>query len=249
MFFFDLYGTLLVPINSRKAWKNWLTTFYKLMNLYGLRISKKDFAKECDGFFSKTEPRENDENLTTYENRIRKFALDLNLKLKISEIAKIANCCVNAWHEYIRLDSDTIPLLERLKNEKSITLITNFDHPPYIYEILSKYGLTQYFEFIIISGEIGVKKPDPQIFHIPLKKSGLNPAEVVFIGDSKEDIEGANNAGIKPILILHQKIKKTLIANDYFLKKTNKKLTEQYSRIKPWRIICSLRDLYQILNL
>ena len=53
--FFDLYGTLLVPKNSRKAWKNWFDTFYKLMNRYGLNISKTDFADGCNGFFTQTE--------------------------------------------------------------------------------------------------------------------------------------------------------------------------------------------------
>ena len=248
-FFFDLYGTLLVPKNSRKAWKNWFKTFYRLMRWYGLKLSKTDFADACNGFFTKTEPVENDDELTVYENRIKNFTIDLNVKLNKSEITKIANGTVTAWHRYIIIDPETIPLLEALKNKKSIALITNFDHPPYIYEILSKYELTRYFEFIAISGEIGFKKPDPQIFHITLKKIGLLPDDVVFVGDSKEDIEGAINAGIKPILIQRQSSKRMLTGNDYFSKKKNKKLTEQYSRIKPWRIISNLRDLYKLLYL
>jgi len=74
------------------------------------------------------------------------------------------------------------------------------------------------------------------------------PEEVIFIGDSKEDIEGATNAGIKPVLIQRQKIKRNLTGNDYFSKKKNKKLTEQYSRTKPWKTISSLRDLYKYFN-
>ncbi len=247
--FFDLYGTLLIPKNSKKAWKNWFITFYKLMRWYGLKISKKDFADACNGFFTKTEPVENDDELTVYENRIKKFTKDLNVKLKKSEITKIANGTVNAWHKYIIIDPETIPLLEALKNKKSIALITNFDHPPYIYEILSKYELTKYFEFITISGEIHIRKPDPRIFHITLEKIGLMPDEVVFIGDSKEDIEGATNAGIKPILIQCQNSKRMLTGNDYFSKKIAKKLNLQNSRIKPWRTISNLRDLHKLLYL
>ncbi len=247
--FFDLYGTLLVPKNSRKAWKNWLATFYTLMKIYGLKLSKKDFADECNGFFTKTESVENDEELTVYENRKKIFTQDLNVKLKKSEITKIANDTVNAWHKYIIIDPETIPLLVALKNKKSIALITNFDHPPYINKILSKYELTKYFEFITISGEIRIRKPDPRIFHITLEKIGLLSDEVVFIGDSKEDIEGATNAGIKPILIQRQSSKRMLTGNDYFSKKIAKKLNLQNSRIKPWRTISNLRDLYKLLSL
>jgi len=247
--FFDLYGTLLVPKNSKKAWKNWFTTFYNLLRRFGLKLSKNDFADACNGFFTRAEPVENDDELTVYENRIRKFAIDLNVNLKKSEITKLANCSVNAWHEYITIDPETLPLLEALKNKKSIALITNFDHPPYIYSVLSKYHLTKYFEFIAISGEIHISKPDPEIFNITLEKIGLEYADVVFVGDSKEDIEGAINAGIKPILIQRQSSKRMLTGNDYFSKKIAKKLNLQNSRIKPWRIISNLRDLYKLLSL
>ncbi|MFX1312901.1 MAG: HAD family hydrolase [Promethearchaeota archaeon] len=247
--FFDLYGTLLIPENSKKAWKNWFTTFYKLMKNYGLQFSKRSFSNECNGFFSRPDPKENVENLTVYENKIRDFAIDLNLDLNKSEIKNIADSCVNAWHEYIKIDPESLPLLEVLKDKKLIALITNFDHPPHIYSVLSEYKLAKYFEFIAISGEIGFKKPDPQIFNITLKKIGLNSNQVIFIGDSKEDIEGANNANIKPILIQRQGSKKILTGDDYFSKKKAKRLFIQNPKIEPWNTISNLRDLYKFLNL
>lgn len=246
--FFDLYGTLLIPKNSKKAWNNWFYTFYKIMRSYGLKSSKADFSNECNGFFSRAEPQENIEGLTIYENQIRDFARDLNLKLEKFKIKKIANECVNAWHKYIKIDPETVPLLESLNNKKSLALITNFDHPPYIYSVLTKYKLSNYFEFIAISGEIGIKKPDPYIFHITLKETGLKPDEVIFIGDSKEDIEGANYANIKPILIQRQSSKRLLSANDYASKRMIKNENIQNYDNKPWKIISNLRDLYKIIN-
>ena len=46
-----------------------------------------------------------------------------------------------------------------------------------------------------------MKKPDPRIFHIALEKTGLEPNEVVYVGDTSEDMLGAHAAGIQPILI------------------------------------------------
>ena len=87
--FFDLYGTLIIPKNNKKAWKNWLTTFYKLMGKFGLRITKIDFANACNGFFAKAIIKNSDNNLTVYENKINRFAFALNLKLKFPEIKEI----------------------------------------------------------------------------------------------------------------------------------------------------------------
>jgi putative hydrolase of the HAD superfamily len=248
--FFDLYGTILIPKNNKKAWDNWASTFYKLMKDYGLKFSRKDFAYNCSGFMSREEPIEKEENLTIYENRIKEFAIDLGLDLENHKIKKISNETVISWHEYVEIDPEALPLLKILKNKKNLALITNFDHPPYIYLILSKYNLMEYFKHITISGEIGIKKPDPRIFDIPLKMFELKPQEVLYIGDSNEDVEGSLNAGIKPILIQRESLKKR-IGNDYFSNKKGKiKKKNHYSSNNiPFKTISRLRELYQILNL
>lgn len=249
--FFDLYGTILIPKNNNKAWNSWLSTFYILMKKNGLTLSKKDFANLCSSFFTREEPIEKDKNLTIYESRIKDFAMDLKLELQTHEIKKIANECVNSWHKYVKLDSEAIPLLRILRNQKYLALITNFDHPPFIYSVLSRYQLTEYFKYLAISGEIGYKKPEPQIFDITLEKLDLKPQEVIFIGDSKEDIEGALNVGIKPILIQRESLKRRMIVNDYILKRKAKvkEKVNQYSRMMPFKTISRLKELYCILNL
>ncbi|MFX1568924.1 MAG: HAD family hydrolase, partial [Promethearchaeota archaeon] len=157
--FFDLYGTLLIPNNIKKAWKNWFNTFFKLMRNFGLKIKYKDFVNLCNGFFTKVKIQEKDHHLSIYETKIKKFALDLNIELNLSEIREIQQKTIFAWHKFIEIDSEAIGLLETIKNKKSLALITNFDHPANIYAILSKYNLTKYFEFVAISGEHGFEKP------------------------------------------------------------------------------------------
>jgi len=249
--FFDLYGTILIPKNNNKAWNSWLSTFYTLMKKNGLKLSKRDCANLCSGFFTREEPIETDKILTVYENRIKDFAMDLGLVLETYEIKRIANDTVHSWHNYVKLDPEAIPLLSILRNEKDLALITNFDHPPFIYSILSTYHLLEYFKYLAISGEIGYKKPDPQIFNITLEKLDLRPQEVVFIGDSNEDIQGALNAGIKPILIQRQSLKKRIIGNDYYSKRKAKarEKVNQYSRMMPFKTVSRLKELYSLLNL
>ena len=116
---------------------------------------------------------------------------------------------------------------------------------------MSKYSLTKYFEFVAISGEIGYEKPNPKIFNITLESVGLKPDEVVFIGDSIEDVEGALNAGIKPILIQRQNLKKRMNMNDFNSKKklNEEEILTHNSNMIPFKTISRLKDLYKILNL
>ena len=65
---------------------------------------------------------------------------------------------------------------------------------------ISLLGLEAEVDFAVISGEVGVEKPDPAIFEIALERGGAPAGEAIYIGDSPEyDIEGARNAGIPSI--------------------------------------------------
>ena len=57
------------------------------------------------------------------------------------------------------------------------------------------------FEFIIASSECGIRKPEPFLFEMALRKAGLSAHEVWYCGDSvKADVYGAHGAGIFPVL-------------------------------------------------
>jgi FMN phosphatase YigB (HAD superfamily) len=54
----------------------------------------------------------------------------------------------------------------------------------------------------VVSAQINIRKPSPQIFEKALKKLGIDASRAVFVGDTPSmDIKGARNAGIKAILI------------------------------------------------
>src|SRR5690606_25197336 len=58
-------------------------------------------------------------------------------------------------------------------------------------------GIEQYFHSLVISDEVGIRKPDPSIFELALDELGQDQGEVLFVGDSlQDDYRGAINAGI-----------------------------------------------------
>jgi putative hydrolase of the HAD superfamily len=60
--------------------------------------------------------------------------------------------------------------------------------------------LAQYFDAILISGEVGIGKPDTRLFMLALEALETSPAEAVMVGDSlARDILGAQHAGLKGI--------------------------------------------------
>jgi len=241
--FFDLFGTLLIFTNSRKAWEDWLFALYENFQKFGYMETKSSFALKCDGIMNKPEPNNKNMNLTIFEQRIFNLTIELGLEVKHEEIRRISQEAVNAWQKYVLLDPDTVPVLNTLKKSKVLALISNFDHPPHIYSILSKFNLKHFFNSIIISSEVDVKKPNPSIFSFALEQTNLKPNEVCYIGDTKDDVTAAVRAKILPILIQREIDAGDELLYDYSKEKSiinNNVLVKDTKNIK---VITSLQDL------
>ena len=69
-------------------------------------------------------------------------------------------------------------------------------------KVLDRYGLLAPFKLLIFSDECGVRKPDPEIFHLTLRQIGLAPEEAVHVGDDPVlDVQGAQGAGMRAIQV------------------------------------------------
>jgi HAD superfamily hydrolase (TIGR01549 family) len=101
----------------------------------------------------------------------------------------------------LELYPDVIPALDRLKSEGYMMgLVSNA--PPDTLKVIESLGLVKYLPVIVVSGVVGVSKPNPEIFRIALSQAGVEPGEAIHVGDVYEaDVLGARSAGIKGLLI------------------------------------------------
>lgn len=100
----------------------------------------------------------------------------------------------------VRLVPGTMELLEYLKPKYHLHLITNgFEEVQDTKLTLS--GMKPYFETLTVSEEVGVKKPNTEIFQYALNKAHATAEESLMIGDEMDvDIDGARAAGIDTVL-------------------------------------------------
>lgn len=67
---------------------------------------------------------------------------------------------------------------------------------------LQKFDLVKYFDCIVLSRDLGVRTPDPEIFFYALRSMWVKNSEAVHVGDSLEnDVQGGKNAGMKTVWI------------------------------------------------
>ncbi|UJA18913.1 HAD-IA family hydrolase [Thermoleophilia bacterium SCSIO 60948] len=100
-----------------------------------------------------------------------------------------------------RAYEDAGPALERLRAAGIRTAcVSNWDIA--LPRVLARAGLADLFDVVITSAEAGAAKPDPAPFEIALARLGLEPSEVIHVGDTEaEDLAGARAAGIEALLI------------------------------------------------
>ena len=100
----------------------------------------------------------------------------------------------------------TFEVLDYLKEKYHLHIITNgFEEVQYVK--LEQSKLLHYFEHIITSEQVGVKKPNPEIFRHALVKAFCKPDESIMIGDDLPvDILGAKAIGMKQVYFNPEKI-------------------------------------------
>ena len=100
----------------------------------------------------------------------------------------------------------SLDLLETLKSKgKRIYLLSNAQRG-FTENELNMFGLTKYFDGIVISSDEECSKPDVHYYDILIERYKLNRAETIMIGnDYISDIKGAKEAGLSALYI-HQSI-------------------------------------------
>jgi len=132
-----------------------------------------------------------------------------NLGFKISADDDRVKAALNVFFQdfidTLELRAGAKKLLAQTQEQCRIGLISNFTHAPVIHKSLRKLDLCKHFNAIVVSEDVGWRKPSPEIFQAALTRLQVRAEEVVYVGDSPiEDVKGAKEAGLRTIFVPSQ---------------------------------------------
>ncbi|WP_158841393.1 YjjG family noncanonical pyrimidine nucleotidase [Polaribacter sp. L3A8] len=194
--FFDLDHTL---------WdfeKNSDLTFQKI-------FIKNDISLEVDTFLKVYKPLNlqywklfSEEKVTKNElryGRLKDTFIALNYKVSDDLIDDIAIKYLEYLPDFNHLFDGTFEILDYLKDKYQLHIITNgFDEVQH--KKMKSSNIYHYFDKIITSESVGVKKPNLKVFNYALDIAKANKNNSIMIGDNLDaDIKGALNAGMQAI--------------------------------------------------
>lgn len=126
-----------------------------------------------------------------YKGELAEFAKDLS-----SEFEKLLHR-VESWAEY----PDARPLLEDLR-DRDFRLGVISNATDLVEKVLINLDLARYFDPIVISDKVGVRKPNERIFLMAAEMIGARPNRILYIGDKLAiDVLGASRAGLNAVLL------------------------------------------------
>ncbi len=114
--------------------------------------------------------------------------------------AELIDAYVERWPEMIAGDIvDTVDVLERVAATGiPLFALTNWSAETF-HVARERFRWLRHFSDILVSGELGMKKPDPRIFRLLIERIGVEPAAVVFIDDALHNVETAGSLGLRAI--------------------------------------------------
>lgn len=202
---FDLFNTLIIV--EPDTLKDAMDRMVKSLQENRIAIEYEPFKKSYRDAALKYVQQARKDGKETHNSIWISVALNENGSSIPPDDARIGTAIdhyFSAFYNNCHTLPGTIGMLNKMKGRYPLGLLSNFTHGPAARKILDHTGLTPYFDAIIISGELGYRKPHPKVFKKLVEQLGTDSNEIIFIGDDPEpDIYGAWRSGLKPVWITY----------------------------------------------
>lgn len=207
---FDL-GSTLIRFNGSwpEAFERACVTMADFMQSQGLSFDREAFLQ---AFLQEMEARDKQQQVDHIEQTTSAIFRQVMSQFGYSKLSpelvrKAMKKLFTVMETYWQPMPGVHRVLNRLRDEGyRLGLISNAGDAADVYKLIYNARLGGYFDPVVISAEVGFRKPDRRIYEVLLQAWGLPPQNLVMIGDRLEqDILGAQMAGMHQIWLIAEK--------------------------------------------
>lgn len=188
----DFGGTLVTGhLDATTFWSDLLTYLRSL----GYRESDARFAKARNGALARLMKVRRVHREMRVEDLIQGLMFTLRLHPDPPILDYVHRLYMTAFDTQLIPGAETV--LQRLSGTHRLAVISNSmsDVPR---RGIETFGLGRFFDVIVVSRDLGIRKPDPEIFRYALARLNVHPSEALHVGDSlSQDVAGAHRSGMR----------------------------------------------------
>jgi putative hydrolase of the HAD superfamily len=208
----DFWGTLILvgAVADDRYRQKRLADFQAILEAAGLRVSPKALARGYDFSARELAWIWSENRDVPVERHVLAILEGTEAGLSARVSADTLGILVEAYASPALLvppppDEGARAALEGLAGRGlALAVVSNTMRTPGVTlrKILDGHGLLRPFTHLTFSDEVGVRKPAAEIFHLTLRRLGVDPAEAVHVGDDGVlDVKGARRAGMRAIQV------------------------------------------------
>jgi putative hydrolase of the HAD superfamily len=117
-------------------------------------------------------------------------------------VAEFERTYIAEWSAGVAYLDGLPSLLAGLRARHRLAVVSNTHSPSMVPGFLADLGVAELFDAVVLSVQVGWRKPHPAMYAAALRAMAVSPAEAVFVGDSADaDYVGPTTAGIRSFLI------------------------------------------------
>jgi len=197
------FGDTLVQASPEYSQDNCLLCLANDLAKNGILVSLEDVKKAYETIYKEIHAR----------NSLREVTYDVVLSRTLSlcgyslnpsgkAVAEAAEAFMECWMQAKTMEKSVPFILRRLKEKYALGVVSNLQYSPAVRKTLERFGVADYFDAIIVSADVGWRKPSPKIFRKALQTMGISASETVYVGDELDhDVEGAKKVGMHTVLL------------------------------------------------
>jgi HAD superfamily hydrolase (TIGR01662 family) len=200
--FFDLGGTLVdMSVPRENVWAEAFSKHGENVGPDELRRALRKADHDLDEAFAAIQGMDEKPFWRTYDEAVLdSLGVEVDPEEFMADLSASFGKIIpdeNVWTDY----PDAKPILEDLaRRDMDVGLISNATD--LARRVLRRLDMERYFDPIVISSEIGYRKPEREIFDKALGEAGVAPSRALYIGDKLAvDVKGASRAGLNAVLI------------------------------------------------
>lgn len=188
---------------SKKQNKELINKMCKILNIP---------AEQFFSFYTK-ERRDYDSALIDAKTYWTKTIQLMDGQIELKDMDKLIELDIKSW---LDMNSETIEYIKSIKDQIKLAILSNITFEV-LEEIKNLYWI-HYFDTKIFSCEEKFSKPGDEIYNICLKRVKVEPQHILFIDDSKENLNAAQKKGINILKFTDCENMKNIIENEYVFK-------------------------------
>ena len=197
--FFDAVGTLIHPEPPAPV------VYHRVARTFGSRCTLDDIGRRFREAFQREEARDRAAGLRTCEEReVQRWR---SIVAAVLDDASDPEACFRELYDHFtrpaswRLETGAGEVLSQLEERGlQLGMASNFDHR--LRGVAAGLAPLRPVTQLVISSEIGWRKPAPAFFAAVCRSAGLAPEQIVLVGDDvANDYEGARSAGMTAVLL------------------------------------------------